>query len=84
MSDTQMSQPVGVLDAKLPSGPIEDRWDNHKFSMRLVNPNNKRRFEVIVIDDRSTDEGPRVVRSIMDERPDAAIMLLAAKAAPVL
>ncbi len=49
MSDTQMSQPVGVLDAKLPSGPIEDRWDNHKFSMRLVNPNNKRRFEVIVI-----------------------------------
>jgi succinate dehydrogenase / fumarate reductase flavoprotein subunit len=38
-----------VLDAKLPSGPIEDRWDNHKFSVKLVNPNNKRRFTVIVV-----------------------------------
>ena len=38
-----------TLDAKIPSGPIEDRWDNHKFSMRLVNPNNKRRFEIIVV-----------------------------------
>lgn len=32
--------------------------------------------EVIVIDDRSTDDGPAVVRALMDERPDAAIMLL--------
>ena len=32
--------------------------------------------EVIVIDDRSSDDGPAVVRSIMDERPDAAIMFL--------
>jgi succinate dehydrogenase / fumarate reductase, flavoprotein subunit len=37
------------LDAKIPDGPIESRWDNHKFSVRLVNPNNKRRFTVIVI-----------------------------------
>ena len=38
-----------TLDSKVPHGPIEDRWDNHKFSIRLVNPNNKRKFEVIVV-----------------------------------
>src|SRR3954449_7580713 len=38
-----------TLDSKVPTGPIADRWDNHKFSMKLVNPNNKRRFEVIVV-----------------------------------
>src|SRR4051794_166305 len=38
-----------VLDGKVPDGPIEDRWDNHKFSSKLVNPNNKRRFEIIVV-----------------------------------
>src|SRR3954463_13996936 len=38
-----------VLDAKAPEGPIENRWDNHKFSMKLVNPNNKRKFDVIVV-----------------------------------
>ncbi len=37
------------LDGKVPSGPIEDRWDNHKFSIRLVNPNNKRKFTIIVV-----------------------------------
>jgi succinate dehydrogenase / fumarate reductase flavoprotein subunit len=38
-----------VLDSKVPTGEIEDRWDNHKFSMKLVNPNNKRKFEIIVV-----------------------------------
>jgi succinate dehydrogenase / fumarate reductase flavoprotein subunit len=38
-----------VLDAHAPSGPIEDRWDDHKFSMRLVNPNNKRKFDILVV-----------------------------------
>jgi succinate dehydrogenase / fumarate reductase, flavoprotein subunit len=37
------------LDAKIPAGPIEDRWDNHKFSVKLVNPANKRKFDVIVV-----------------------------------
>ncbi len=37
------------LDAKIPPGPIEDKWDNHRFSMKLVNPNNKRRFKVIIV-----------------------------------
>jgi succinate dehydrogenase / fumarate reductase, flavoprotein subunit len=38
-----------VLDAKVPDGPIESLWDDHKFEMKLVNPNNKRRFEIIIV-----------------------------------
>jgi len=38
-----------VLDSKIPDGPIADKWNNHKFSVKLVNPNNKRKFEVIVV-----------------------------------
>jgi len=37
------------LDAKIPSGPIESRWDRHRFEMKLVNPANKRKFHVIVV-----------------------------------
>ncbi|MCO5141632.1 MAG: fumarate reductase/succinate dehydrogenase flavoprotein subunit [Oligoflexia bacterium] len=37
------------LDAKCPSGPIETRWQNHKFNVKLVNPANKRKFSVIVV-----------------------------------
>ncbi len=37
------------LDSKSPSGPIEARWDKHKFDMKLVNPANKRKFSVIVV-----------------------------------
>jgi succinate dehydrogenase / fumarate reductase, flavoprotein subunit len=37
------------LDAKIPPGPIQDKWDNHRFSMKLVNPNNKRKFEIIIV-----------------------------------
>jgi succinate dehydrogenase / fumarate reductase flavoprotein subunit len=38
-----------TLDSKVPEGPIEDRWDNHKFNMKLVNPANKRKFTVLVV-----------------------------------
>ncbi len=38
-----------TLDAKIPDGPIAEKWDNHKFSVKLVNPANKRRFDVIVV-----------------------------------
>jgi succinate dehydrogenase / fumarate reductase flavoprotein subunit len=37
------------LDAKIPSGPLAQKWDRHKFEMKLVNPANKRKFEVIVV-----------------------------------
>lgn len=39
----------GVLDGRVPSGPIEERWEKHMFEMRLVSPANKRRFTVIVV-----------------------------------
>ena len=37
------------LDSKIPAGPIADKWDNHKFDMKLVNPANKRKYKVIVV-----------------------------------
>jgi len=37
------------LDAKIPSGPLEQKWDRHRFEMKLVNPANKRRFNIIVV-----------------------------------
>ena len=40
---------IGELDSHAPAGPLADKWTNHKFDMKLVNPNNKRRFKVIVV-----------------------------------
>ncbi len=37
------------LDSRVPPGPLADKWENHKFSVRLVNPSNKRKFKIIVI-----------------------------------
>ncbi|MEQ1692242.1 MAG: fumarate reductase/succinate dehydrogenase flavoprotein subunit [Gemmatimonas sp.] len=37
------------LKAKVPNGPLEQKWDEHRFSMKLVNPANKRRHSVIVV-----------------------------------
>ncbi len=37
------------LDARTPSGPIERKWTNSKFEMRLVNPANRRKYKVIVV-----------------------------------
>src|SRR5690242_10421030 len=37
------------LDAKIPAGPIETLWENHKFNLKLVNPANKRKFNIIVV-----------------------------------
>ena len=38
-----------LLDAHTPFGPIEQKWDQHKFEMKLVNPANKRKFTIIVV-----------------------------------
>ena len=38
-----------LLDARIPAGPIETKWERTKFDMKLVNPANKRRFTVIVV-----------------------------------
>jgi succinate dehydrogenase / fumarate reductase flavoprotein subunit len=37
------------LDAKIPSGPIQQKWDRHRLDIKLVNPANKRKFDVIVV-----------------------------------
>lgn len=37
------------LDSKIPSGPLSEKWDKHKFEMKRVNPANKRKFTVIVV-----------------------------------
>jgi succinate dehydrogenase / fumarate reductase flavoprotein subunit len=40
---------IKKLNGKVPDGPITDRWKNHKFNMKLVNPANKRKYSVIVV-----------------------------------
>ena len=37
------------LKSKAPSGPIEKRWDQHRFDLKLVNPANKRKYSIIVV-----------------------------------
>src|SRR6201982_1127603 len=37
------------LKSRIPSGPIEQRWDRHRFEMKLVNPANKRKHHIIVV-----------------------------------
>jgi len=37
------------LKSNAPTGPIEKRWDQHRFDMKLVNPANKRKFDVLVV-----------------------------------
>src|SRR5689334_19223421 len=37
------------LDSKCPTGPIETRWDRHRFQLKLVNPANKRKYTIIVV-----------------------------------
>src|ERR1700753_882067 len=40
---------MATLDSKVPPGPLADKWRNHKANIRLVNPANKRKYEVIVV-----------------------------------
>jgi succinate dehydrogenase / fumarate reductase flavoprotein subunit len=37
------------LDAKIPAGPLESKWERHRFDLKLVNPANKRKFDIIVV-----------------------------------
>jgi len=38
-----------ALESKIPAGPIQEKWTNHKFNLKLVSPANKRKFEIIVV-----------------------------------
>ncbi|HEY0668557.1 MAG TPA: fumarate reductase/succinate dehydrogenase flavoprotein subunit [Sphingobacteriaceae bacterium] len=37
------------LDAKIPEGPLAEKWSKHKFNLKLVNPANKRKYDIIVV-----------------------------------
>jgi len=38
-----------TLDSKVPGGPVQEKWDRHRFDMKLVNPANKRKYTILVV-----------------------------------
>jgi succinate dehydrogenase / fumarate reductase flavoprotein subunit len=40
---------IGNFDSRVPGGPLADKWRNHRNNSRLVSPNNRRKFEIIVV-----------------------------------
>ncbi len=38
-----------VLDSKIPTGPLSQKWEKHKFESKLINPANRRKYEIIVV-----------------------------------
>jgi len=38
-----------ILDSKVPGGPLAEKWDRHRFACKLINPANKRKFDIIVV-----------------------------------
>jgi len=40
---------MATLHSQIPSGPLADKWEKHKFSSKLINPANKRKYKVIVV-----------------------------------
>jgi succinate dehydrogenase / fumarate reductase, flavoprotein subunit len=51
MSLLKLDAPVGsaALDARVPDGPISEKWDRHRFEAKLVSPANRRKFTVLVV-----------------------------------
>lgn len=49
LTDELFAKNTVMLDSKIPEGPVAEKWDNYKQNMKLVNPNNKRKFKVIVV-----------------------------------
>jgi succinate dehydrogenase / fumarate reductase flavoprotein subunit len=41
--------PTGALNARIPPGPLDRKWDRHRFDLKLVNPANKRKYSIIVV-----------------------------------
>lgn len=38
-----------ILDAKIPSGSIQEKWDRHRFDMKLINPANRRKYKILIV-----------------------------------
>ena len=49
LPEKEFVESVSKLDGRLPSGDLEDKWDKYKSSMKIVNPANKRKFNIIVV-----------------------------------
>lgn len=47
--ETTSAENAPVLDAKIPAGPLAEKWSNYKAHQKLVNPANKRRLDIIVV-----------------------------------
>ena len=47
--DMTIETKTGTLDSKVPEGPLAEKWENHKFDIKLVNPANKRKFKVLIV-----------------------------------
>jgi len=44
-----MTTETSVLDSRVPDGPLAEKWDRHRFEVKLVNPANRRKYDIIVI-----------------------------------
>jgi succinate dehydrogenase / fumarate reductase flavoprotein subunit len=44
-----MNTETSVLDPRVPDGPLAEKWDRHRFDVKLVNPANRRKYDIIVI-----------------------------------
>jgi succinate dehydrogenase flavoprotein subunit len=40
---------IGELNSQIPSGPLEQKWSKHQFESKLINPANRRKYEIIVV-----------------------------------
>src|SRR5215218_6760397 len=40
---------IGEINSRIPSGPLEQKWSKHKFESKLINPANRRKYEIIVV-----------------------------------
>ncbi|HOY94582.1 MAG TPA: fumarate reductase/succinate dehydrogenase flavoprotein subunit [Catalimonadaceae bacterium] len=38
-----------ILDSKIPAGPLAEKWEKHKFNLKLVNPANKRKYDILIV-----------------------------------
>jgi succinate dehydrogenase / fumarate reductase flavoprotein subunit len=47
--NSDSSPVIGKLDARVPEGPLAEKWDRAKFEMKLVNPANKRKYRILVV-----------------------------------
>ena len=40
---------MATLNSNIPAGPLDEKWEKHKFSTKLINPANKRKYKIIVV-----------------------------------